>query len=108
MVLNESEMQCLQMTERSIVRAMCGVQLIDSNRSTDLMFMLGLSETIDQLSMANSHRWHCHVLRREDGHVLRRALDFEVKGQRKKGRLSRTYEGWLEKGACTLPIKVEC
>ena len=50
------------------------------------MFMLGLSETIDQLAMANSVRWYGLVLRREDGHVLRRALDFEVEGQRKKGR----------------------
>ena len=33
-------------------------------RSTDLMFMLGLKETIDQLAMANSVRWYGHVLRR--------------------------------------------
>ena len=26
------------------------------------------------------------MLRREDGHVLRRALEFDVEGQRKKGR----------------------
>ena len=29
--------------------------------------MQGLSETIDQLAMANSVRWHGHVLRRKDG-----------------------------------------
>ena len=29
------------------------------------------------------------VLRREDGHFFRRALDFEVEGQRKKGRPKR-------------------
>ena len=62
------------------MRAMCGVQLKDRKRSTDLMFMLGLCETIDQWAMANSVRWHSHVLRREDGHILRRTLDFEVKG----------------------------
>ena len=39
-----------------------------------------------QLSIANSVCWYGHVLWREDGHVLRRALDFEVEGQRKKGR----------------------
>ena len=37
-------------------------------RSTDLMFMLGLSETIDQLAMTISVGWYGHVLRREDGH----------------------------------------
>ena len=31
-------------------------------------------------------RWYGHVLRREVGHVLRRALDFEVEGQRMKWR----------------------
>ena len=40
----------------------------------------------DQLAMANSVRWCSHVLRREDGRVLRRALDFEVEGQMRKGR----------------------
>ena len=54
------------------MRAMCGVQLKDRKRSTDLMIMLGLSETTDQLAIANSVRWYCHVLRRENGHVLRR------------------------------------
>ena len=52
----------------------------------DLMFMLGLNETINQLAMANSVHWHGHVLKREDGHVLRMALDFEVEGQRMKGK----------------------
>ena len=35
-------------------------------------------------------------LRREDGHVLRRALDFEAKGQKKKGRLKRTWKKQVE------------
>ena len=34
-------MEILRRTERSMVRAMCGVQLKDRKRSTDLMFMLG-------------------------------------------------------------------
>ena len=49
------------------------------------MFMQGLNEIIDQLVMANSVCWYGHVLRREDGHVLRMELDFEVECQRKKG-----------------------
>ena len=75
------------------MRELCGVQLKDRKRSADLMFMLGLCETMEQLVMANSVHWYghssvhwyCHILRSEDGHVLRRALNFEVEGQRKKG-----------------------
>ena len=52
--------------------------------------MLGLNEVIDQLTKANSVRWYGHVLRREDGHVFGRVLDFEVEGQRRKGRTKRT------------------
>ena len=46
--------------------------------------------------MANSVRWHGHVLRREDGYVLRRTLDFEVEGQRKKWELKRTWRKQIE------------
>ena len=67
--LKESEIKILQRTEISIVRVICGVQLKDRKRSMDLIFTLGLKETIDQLAMANS----VHLY----GHVLRRALNFE-------------------------------
>ena len=73
------------------MRAKCGVQLKDRKRSTDLMFMLGLKETIYQLIMASSVNCYGHLLRREDGHVLRRALDFEVEAQRKKWRVKMTW-----------------
>ena len=55
------------------------------------MFMLGLNETIDQLAMENSVHWYGHMSRRKDDHVLRRALDLEAEGQRKKGRSKRTW-----------------
>ena len=70
--------------QRSMVIEMCGEQLKDRKRSTHLMFMLDLRETIDHLAMANSVHWYGHMLRREDSHVLRRVLYFEVEGQKKK------------------------
>ena len=48
------------------------------------MFMMGLKETMDLLALANSVCWYGHVLRKDNGHILRRALYFEVEGQRKK------------------------
>ena len=39
-------------------------------------------------------RWYGHVLRRDDGHVLRKALEFEVKGKRKRGRPKKTWKMW--------------
>ena len=83
--LNENKMGILRRMERCTVRGMCGVHIKDRKRSRDLMLMLGLNETMHRLAMANSVRCYGHVLRREDGHVLRGALDFEVEGQRRKG-----------------------
>ena len=96
------------------MRAMCLVLLIDRKRSTDLMFMLGLSKIIDQLAMANSVRWYGHVLRREDGHVLRREdghvlriLDFEAEGQRKKGWPKRTWKRQVEEESMKIGLRRE-
>ena len=50
--------------------------------------MLGLNEAIDQSAMANRVHWYSHV--------LRRALDFEVEGQRKKGKAKRTWKKQVE------------
>ena len=74
---------------------MCGVQLKDGKRSAGMMFMQGLRETMDKLAMVNSVRWYGHVLRSEDGHVLRRALNFDVEGHGMKGRPKRTWKKQL-------------
>ena len=47
------------------------------------MEMLGLKEKVAQMAKANGVRWYRHVLRRDDGHVLRKVLEIEVKGKRK-------------------------
>ena len=90
-----------------MVRSLCGVQLKDRKSSMDLMLMFGLNETIDHLAMANSVHWDGHVLRREDGHVIRRALDFEVEGQRKKGRPNRTWKKQVEEESVKVGLRKE-
>ena len=64
----ESETGILRRTERSMVRAMCGVQLKDIKRSMDL------NKPIDQLAMAYSARWDGRMWRRKDGDVVRKVL----------------------------------
>ena len=90
-----------------MVKAMSGVQLKDKKRSNDLMFMLGLIETIDQLAMENSVHWYGHVLRREDCHVLRRALDFEVEGQKEKRWPKRTWKKQVEEESVKVGLRRE-
>ena len=49
--------------------------------------------------MDNSVCWY--------GHVLRRALDFEVEGQRKKGRPKRTWRKQVEEGSVKVGLRGE-
>ena len=63
-----------------MVRAMSGAKLMEKKSIEDLMEMLGLKEIVVQMPKANGVRWYGHMLRRGDGHVLRKALEFEVKG----------------------------
>ena len=72
--------------QRSTKTAICGVQLKNRRNANDLILMIRLNETIEQSAMANNVHWHNHVLGKEDDddHVLRRALELEVEGERKK------------------------
>ena len=81
--LSENEFAILRRTGRAVVRAMCGVRLMDKKMTEDLMELLGLEETVIQMAKANAVGWYGHVLESEDGHVLTMALEFEVKGRRK-------------------------
>ena len=51
-----------------------------------------LKETVVQMAKPNGVRWYRHVLRRHDGHVLKKALEFEVKSKRKQGRPKKTWK----------------
>ena len=65
------EVAILRRTER----AMCGAKPMEKKRTEDLMEMLGLKEAAVQMAKVNRVRWYGHVLRRDDGHVVRKALD---------------------------------
>ena len=61
--LRENERAILRRKERSIVRAMCSVKLMDKRNTAELMDMLRLKATADKLARANDMRWYGHVLR---------------------------------------------
>ena len=69
------------------------------------MEMLGLKETAVQMVKANGVRWYKHVLRRDDGHVLRKALEFEVKGKRKQRQPRKTWKMQVEKDSRSVGLK---
>ena len=58
--------------------------------------MLSLKNTLDVLARAIGMRWYGHVLRMDNGDVLRRALDFVVAGRRGRGRPNMTWKKQVE------------
>ena len=68
-------MTTLRRTEKAIMREMCGVRMIEK-RSQELMSLLGLKDTLDGLAKASEVRWYGHVLRRDNGDVLRKRIGF--------------------------------
>jgi len=94
--LRENDMAILR-TKRATARAVCGAKLIEKKRTEDLMEMLGLKETDVQMAKANGVSRYGQVLRRGDGHVLRKALEFEVRGKRKPGQPKKMWKMQVEK-----------
>ena len=64
----------LRRTERSMVRAMSGVKLVDKKNTEELMDMLRLKEAADKLARANGMRWYGHVLKPPKEDVLMKAM----------------------------------
>ena len=94
--LREKEMAILRRTERSTIRALCDVKLLDRRNNEELMDMLGIKESLDRMAKASSMRWYGHVLRKEDENVIVKALKFEVSGSRGRGRPKQTWKKLVE------------
>ena len=62
---------------------------------------------MDKMANANEVRWYGHVLRREDGDVLQKALQFKLDGQKKKGRPKMALRMQVEKEIGEVGLKHE-
>ena len=51
--LRENEMAILRKTENAMMRAICGVKVIEKRRSQQRMSLLGLKDTLDGLARAS-------------------------------------------------------
>ena len=70
-----------------------------------LKSLLHLTNTLDGLARASGVRWYGHVLRRDSGDVLRRALDFEVAERRERGRPNMTWKRQVEEHISQIGLK---
>ena len=72
--LRENEVAILRRAERSMVREMCRIKLVNKRNTEELMDMLALKEAADKLARVNGMRWYGHVLRRPEEDVLMKEM----------------------------------
>ena len=63
-------------------------------------------QAIGRLAMANSIHWYVHLLK-EDGNVLRRALDVNFEGQWRKMRQMMTWKKQFDKESVEVGLRME-
>ena len=63
--LREKEMAILRRTGTAMIRAMCGVKLLDRRTSKELMDMFAIKESLDRIAKASSMRRYGHVLKKK-------------------------------------------
>ena len=100
-------MAILRRTEKTVMRTMCRVKIIEKRKSQELRSLLGLKDTLDRLVWKGGVRWYGHALRRDNGDVLKRALDFEVAGRRGHGPSDMTWKRQVEEHTDQTGLKKE-
>ena len=69
------------------------------------MSLLDLKDTLNGLARASGVRWYGHVLSRNNGDILRRALDFLVAERRGRGRPNMTWKRQVEEHINQIGLK---
>ena len=89
-----------------MVRAMCGVKMMDRKNTNELMDRLGLKETKNKMAKTNEVSWYVHVLRKEDCDVFQKALQSKLDGK-KRQRPKMTWRMQVEKEIGKVSLKQE-
>ena len=66
MVLRKNEITILRNAERSMMRVMCGVKLVEKGNMEKLMDRLGLKKAADKLARTNGVRRHVMFFQPEE------------------------------------------
>ena len=101
------DLRRLECTERRMLRWICGVRLTDRVRTAELYERMGVEEAIDRVVENRRLQWYGHVLRRDEGENVRRVLDIEVDGRKKKGRPKKTWMECVRRSMKTRGLKIE-
>ena len=88
--INSEQVARVDRTEMRMVRWMCGVSLRERCTNMELREKLGI-ESVSDVLRRRRLRWFGHVLRKEDEDWVKKCMDLEVDGNRRRGRPRRRW-----------------
>ena len=80
---------------------------MDRRNDEELMGMMDLKGTFDKMAKVNGVLRYEHVVRKDDGNVLKKALMLEVNGQRNRGRLKQIWRRQVKENANKIGLEVD-
>ena len=90
-----------------MIRMICGVTVWNRERSEDLMEKLGLVDDIMTGVKKCRLRWAGHVIRRDKGEGVKRAMEYKLEGKGVSGRPKRTWHEVIRKDMRDLGLREE-
>ena len=93
-------------SDQRMLRHMAHVRWEDRVTNVEVRRRCGVRDIIEVLRRSRL-RWFGHVSRREEDHVLRRAMEMEVEGRRPRGRPRMRWRGCVEEDMGKMNIRRE-
>ena len=100
------DMQRLERTERMMVSWMCGVSLKSRMSSKELNARLGI-EAISEIVRRGRLRWYGHIERKGSDDWVSACRDYEVVGQKSRGRGRKTWAECVRHDLQSLGLRAE-
>ena len=72
--LRKNEVAILKRAERSMLKSICSMKLVDKRNPNMLIDMLRFKEAADKLARVNGVRWYGRVLKRPEEDILTKAM----------------------------------
>ena len=96
----------LRRCDTKMLRYMAKIRWGDRVSNEEVFRRCGIESLVTVLSRTRL-RWFGHVMRREETHIVRRAMNFEVEGRRPAGRPKKTWKQGVEEDMRRLNINEE-
>ena len=87
----------LEVNEMSMLRGMCGVTRRDKTRNEHIRGTTRVVQASKNIT-GNRLKWYGHVRRMNEEHIVRKMLDMDIRGKRRRGRQNLRWKDACKRG----------